>query len=84
MEITLTKDQQDALSIAAVESNTTPEALVQFVVTEFADQMIYKYLLPVGDRLASLKADVERLTAENIELKAQLATTATRAGPIIG
>lgn len=75
MEVTLTKNQSDALDIAAVEQATTPEILVQEQLNDFLDQMIYKYLLPVGDRLKSLKEEVDRLTIENLSLKEQLKDT---------
>lgn len=71
MEITLTKDQSDALAIAAVEQKTTPEALVQASADEYLNQLIYKYLLPVADRLAALKAENEALRAEIAVLRNQ-------------
>jgi hypothetical protein len=72
MEINLTKDQMDALAIAAVEQRTTPEGLVQVVADEYVNQLIYKYLLPISDRLANLIAENDRLTKENEDLKAKL------------
>lgn len=72
MQVTLTKDQTDALAVAAIEQKTTADDLVQAEIDTFANQMVYKYLLPVADRLIALKAQVEALTAENAALRAQI------------
>jgi cell division protein FtsB len=55
-----------------VETKTTRLSIVQKVATDYADQMVYKYLIPVGERLASLKAENEALKAEIADLRSKL------------